>query len=129
MLRRNLKHERRASAGPAFDNLHDWVLSLPWVVERPGDPACGLRCFAVDCPPLQRKRLWLLTRPGPAERATAARISVILPLEGATASAGLAVVTLPLPAGFVLVEVTEGTAVQRDELEGLILRAYGYAMS
>ena len=44
------------------DRLSDWVLGLPWVVERPGTAeAPGLRWFAVDCEPLRRRRVWLLT--------------------------------------------------------------------
>jgi hypothetical protein len=43
------------------------MLSLPWVVERPGMViAPGLRWFAVDCPPLAIRRVWALT--GPLDR-------------------------------------------------------------
>lgn len=45
-----------------MDRLHGWVLGLPWVVERPGvAEAPRLRWFALDCEPLGRRRLWLLT--------------------------------------------------------------------
>ena len=50
---------RRATA---FDDFHEWVLSLPWVVEREhklGTP--GARSFGVECEPLGRSQLWLLT--------------------------------------------------------------------
>jgi hypothetical protein len=44
-----------------IDRLADWVLGLPWVVERPEiAEAPGLRWFAVDCEPLGRRRVWLL---------------------------------------------------------------------
>jgi hypothetical protein len=44
------------------ERLHGWLLGLPWVIERPGmAEAPGLRWFAVDCEPLGRRRLWLLT--------------------------------------------------------------------
>jgi len=46
----------------SVERLHDWLLSLPWVIERPGvAEAPGLRWFAVECEPLGRRRLWLLT--------------------------------------------------------------------
>jgi hypothetical protein len=46
----------------SIERLHGWLLGLPWVVERPGmAEAPGLRWFAVDCEPLGRRRLWLLT--------------------------------------------------------------------
>jgi hypothetical protein len=45
-----------------IEHLYGWLLGLPWVVERPGRPeAPRLRWFAVDCEPLGRRRLWLLT--------------------------------------------------------------------
>ena len=44
------------------ERLHGWLRGLPWVIERPGMvEAPGLRWFAVDCEPLGRRRLWLLT--------------------------------------------------------------------
>jgi hypothetical protein len=46
----------------AFDDFHEWVLSLPWVVERPYALATpGVRGFGVECEPLDRRQLWLLT--------------------------------------------------------------------
>jgi hypothetical protein len=45
-----------------IERLYGWLLGLPWVVERPGTSAAPrLRWFAVDCEPLGRRRLWLLT--------------------------------------------------------------------
>jgi hypothetical protein len=45
-----------------IDRISDWVLGLPWVVERPGMAETpDLRWFAVDCEPLGRRRVWLLT--------------------------------------------------------------------
>ena len=45
-----------------IERLHGWLLGLPWVVERPAlTEAPGLRWFAVDCRPLGRRRLWLMT--------------------------------------------------------------------
>ena len=43
-------------------DVHEWVLGLPWVVERPTDGTRpDVRLFAVDCEPLQRRQLWLVT--------------------------------------------------------------------
>jgi hypothetical protein len=48
----------------AMERLNSWLLGLPWVVERPGlADVPGLRWFAIDCEPLGRRRLWVLTGP------------------------------------------------------------------
>src|SRR3954467_3053467 len=58
MIRRHRQNARPAPAVAAnrttpFDDFHEWVLSLPWVVERPVDPENPeMRSFAVDCEPL-----------------------------------------------------------------------------
>jgi len=69
---------RRAQPGPRadtdsriLDELHEWVLSLPWVVERSfslGTP--GVRAFAADCGVLGIRRLWMITglELGPSRR-------------------------------------------------------------
>src|SRR5262245_1352457 len=44
------------------DTFHDWILSLPWVVERPYVAGVrGVRAFAIDCQPLDIHRMWLVT--------------------------------------------------------------------
>jgi hypothetical protein len=58
-------------------DLNEWVLSLPWVVEKHGGLGGGVRLFGVDCEPLQRRRVWLITgfpetRPGEANVTVAA---------------------------------------------------------
>jgi hypothetical protein len=41
--------------------LTDWVLGLPWVIERAEfAQAPGVRCIAVECDLLDRRRIWLL---------------------------------------------------------------------
>jgi ABC-type antimicrobial peptide transport system permease subunit len=58
-----------------MERLHDWILSLPWVVERPRIPELpDLRWFAVDCEELQRRRVWLLT--GSLDGATGDQLTV-----------------------------------------------------
>src|SRR6478672_6630004 len=58
MLRRRHEPATPPPAGPEIDRMHEWVLSLPWVVERPDDDtAPGVRYFAVDCEPLDRRQV------------------------------------------------------------------------
>src|ERR1700693_1191755 len=63
MLRRRREPQTVASnEGNALDDFHGWLLSLPWVVERPyGLDTPGVRSFGVDCEPLGRRQLWLIT--------------------------------------------------------------------
>ena len=59
--RRKAPSETLRSPEPLLGNVYEWILSLPWVVERPdglGTP--GVR-FAVDCEPLDLRQLWLVT--------------------------------------------------------------------
>jgi hypothetical protein len=47
---------------PSSLGLEAWVLSLPWVVERPKIARrSGVRLYAVSCPLLRRRRVWLMT--------------------------------------------------------------------
>jgi hypothetical protein len=60
--RRGVQKTAAKDDAPSPHDLHEWVRSLPWVVERPyavGTP--GVRSFAVDCEPLGRDQLWLIT--------------------------------------------------------------------
>ena len=60
--------------------------SLPWVVERSynvGTP--GVRSFAIDCEPLDRRRLWLVTGLQLGLQADSVGIAVIVPFETASA--------------------------------------------
>src|SRR5258705_1271038 len=62
MIRRRREQRTTTTVAPAFADFHEWVLSLPWVVERPYSPgAPGVRSFGVDCEPLERRQLWLIT--------------------------------------------------------------------
>jgi hypothetical protein len=110
-----------ASAG----RLHEWIASLPWVVERtPGFGPHGLRTFAVDCESLGLRRLWLVTGLSPGRG-----LAVIVPaaLAEDLELVGLARPISPMPAGHELVEAVAG--VTCDELERIVLVAYGSAMS
>ncbi|MDQ1459169.1 MAG: hypothetical protein QOI08_653, partial [Actinomycetota bacterium] len=63
MLRRRREPQTIASdEGNALDDFHEWLLSLPWVVERPYSlDTPGVRCFGIDCALLGRRQLWLIT--------------------------------------------------------------------
>jgi hypothetical protein len=61
--------KRRIDQGPSeferaslVDELCCWARSLPWVVEWPAEPGDS-RCLTVDCPPLDRRRVWLVVCP------------------------------------------------------------------
>ena len=55
--------DREPRTQPAPADFHEWIQSLPWVVERPyglgGER--GVRTFAVECEPLGIGQLWLVT--------------------------------------------------------------------
>src|SRR5215471_2869982 len=116
--------------GSAHADLHDWVLSLPWVVERaysPGTP--GVRCFGIDCEPLGRRQLWLLTTVRRPLENDLLSVAVIVPAEIAheieDADAGHILATMP--GCHALVTVRADSAC--GNLESLVLTAYGYALS
>ena len=115
-----------------LDQFHEWALNLPWVVEMPTYPDLPcVRSFAVDCEPLDRRQLWLVT--GFGERLTAgnAAISVILPLEAVDAveAEGWGRRAALLPARHVLFAARDDAALSSREVEALALTAYTYAIS
>ena len=120
------------TAAGDLDGVHEWVLSLPWVVERPRDPnAPDARTFAVDCEPLGCRRIWLVTGVHGDTNCSGAGLAVVLPLEAASAVAadgegrGVAF----LQGGHVLVRLSTHPARQPRRVECLLLHAYGHAMS
>ncbi len=118
---------------PGFGDFHEWVLSLPWVVERPYSlETPGVRCFGVECEPLGRRQLWLVTGLDGHGRPTGSpSITVIVPSEAANdiEDLGWGRPLAPMPRGYVLLTV-DGPAFDRQrDLEALVLNAYGYAMS
>jgi hypothetical protein len=127
------RKSRPVSRTPAYTDIQEWVLSLPWVVERPTDGSRpGVRLFAVDCPPLERRQLWLVTGLGQTlhDDDEGTGIAAVMPV-AATRTADSAGWELhratPLPADHVL--VTFRGDVGRDEIDALILEAYSHAMS
>jgi len=103
-------------------HIHEWVTSLPWVIEESLDLAVpGVRVFAIDCEPLARHRIWLITGLRREDD-----ICVVLPFDDAidAEEAGTASLLFPLTAGCVVVGLDEEPA-----LEAIVLDAYGYAMT
>lgn len=118
--------------GCELDRFHEWILNLPWVVERPYPlDTPGVRSFAVDCEPLGRRQMWLITgllRPFPAGQSG---IAVILPFAAAdmVETAGWGRCGELMPGGHVLVTACGATSEQSPEVEALALCAYSCAMS
>ena len=113
-------------------DFHEWVLSLPWVVERPTDGSQpGIRLFAVDCSLLERRQLWLVTGLAFGDD-PALGVAAVMPVAAVRAphTAGWVVhPATPLPAGHVLVMLQREGTRSRDEIEEFVLSAYAYAMS
>ena len=134
MLRRRREQPTATTTtvAPAFADLHDWVLSLPWVVERPyslGTP--GVRCFGVDCEPLGRRRLWLITGMQRHLDADGVGLAVIVPagIANDLEDVGSVRIVAPMPGCHVLATVHASSIACRQDLEALVLTAYGCAMS
>ena len=113
-------------------DFHEWVLSLPWVVERPTDGSQpGVRLFAVDCSLLERRQIWLVTGLASGDDPTLG-VAAVMPVAAVRAphTAGWVVhPATPLPAGHVLVMLQREVTRGRDEIEEFVLSAYAYAMS
>jgi len=117
---------------PAFDDFHEWVLSLPWVVERPYSlDTPGVRCFGVDCEPLGRRQLWLITGLDENGASSSHSLTVIVPRDAANdiESAGWGRPVAPMPREHMLVAVDGPSFDRRRDAEALVLTAYGCAMS
>ena len=120
---------------PEFGQVVEWVLSLPWVVERPADARWpSVRLFAIECPPLERRRMWLMTgvaKPAPDGHTYGTDLAVVMPVEAgldADAAGWEVHWATPLPADHVLVTLAPDAVHDRDDVEALVLAAYSYAM-
>ena len=134
MRRRNI---RRSNAADTWipqtpGDFHEWVRSLPWVVERPTDGSQPeIKLFAVDCPPLERRQIWLVTGLGYGDESVLG-VAAVMPVAAVRAphTAGWVVhPATPLPAGHVLVMLQREATRGRDEIEDFVLSAYAHAMS
>ncbi|HEX4530397.1 MAG TPA: hypothetical protein VIA11_13425 [Acidimicrobiia bacterium] len=129
------KRTSKPKATPRIEDLSEleqidaWVLSLPWVVERPHSHEPGVRMFAVDCEPLGLRRVWLATGLGLRPPETPGRVAVVLPLAAAQAveESGRRVRGAPMPASHVVIQWEVGAGLA--DTESLILTAYSHAMS
>ena len=131
MIRRRATQRSAATRPvPVTEGLHEWALSLPWVVERPcGLRVPGVRSFAIDCEPLERRRLWLIT--GLTSSSGRADVGVILPIAVAHAfeAAGRGRRTSPMPRGHVLMTACCDGVDEPASVELVVLSAYSYAMT
>jgi hypothetical protein len=118
----------RAQGTPLSNDVVAWVLSLPWVVERPYSLGIsGVRMFAVDCGPLEVRHVWLLTGLFGEEN----DVAVIVPADvgDELEAAGVAMPMAPMPPGHVLTRLRTIPRLAPTELEAVILDAYAWAMS
>ncbi len=133
MLRRHREQPlEEIAVAPAFARFHEWVASLPWVVERPFCPETPLaRCFGVDCALLGRRQVWLLTGMDRHLDPCGLGLAVIVPVSTATEieAAGLGWITAPMPLGCALMSVLSTSLADRGELEALVLTAYICALA
>jgi hypothetical protein len=133
MIRRRREQQATSTrdASP-YDDFHEWVLNLPWVVERPYSlDTPGVRSFGVDCEPLGRRRLWLLTGLQRELETDGIGLAVIVPSNAANdiECAGWGRSVAPMPGQHALVSVYGEPCGRRHDIEALVLTAYGYAMS
>jgi hypothetical protein len=133
MIRRRPSKQLAHRAGaPAFADFHGWVLSLPWVVERPKDRNIpSVRYFAVDCEPLGLRRVWLVTGLSDTCDPTAVGVAVILPLDEVASieDAGRGRCVALLSSNHALLSVSAEEAHDPRDIERVILDAYGHAMT
>ena len=141
--RRRSAHVERA---PVSGDLNEWVLSLPWVVERPsGAGRAGVRLFGIDCEPLHRRRAWLITGiPDTSSGAVNVTVAAVMPADPSLgvvmagrdghevlrlAGDHTLVPTWLLPGGHVFVTPRGPAAHERRALETFLLQAYEHALS
>ena len=111
----------------------DWAMSLPWVVERSHTLGRrGARALAIDCPPLERRRMWLASGLGPAAADDGpVELAVFLTTELAKVveEVGWGRAVAPMPMERVLVSISDEVMARPQDLEALLLTAYEPAMA
>ena len=114
-------------------HLHTWVRSLPWVVERPDEGTHrGVRLFAIECEPLARRQVWLMTGMSSSVNGEGTGIAAIMPraaLRPPRPAGWVERIATPLPNGHVVVMLENGSLRPRQEVENFVLTAYMYAMA
>ena len=132
MRRRTTSNSTPTEHTWASTGFHEWVLSLPWVVERPYSVGTlGVRSFAVDCEPLGRRQMWLVTGLEHGEHLEALSVAVIVTRRMARSfeDVGWGRAVTQMPPQHVLVEVCDAVAAKTRTVETLVLSAYSDAMS
>ena len=130
--RRAASNSTRVQNLRAFAHFHEWVLSLPWVVEQPYSIGTrGVRSFAVECEPLDRRQLWLVTGLQQRPRSDSIDVVVIVPCEVTQSIevAGWGRTVTPMPEGRVLMRASAEATAAPERVEALALSAYCWAMS
>ena len=112
------------------DELHRWVVSLPWVVvleSLPGEPTVGR--FAVDCPPLECTSVWLTLGPfDEPDGRLDVRVALPRTLAHRGVAVGWAVPMIDLSGDKVVVGVaTPTTTTELRAVEALLGVAYSAA--
>jgi hypothetical protein len=100
-------------------------MGLPWVIERPATVGAPyVRTFAVDCVPIHRHQLWLVSG-----LASGLGVAVVIPaaLAADFEAAGLSRTIAPMPAAHVLAAVSDQASP--TDVERVLLEAYACAMS
>lgn len=133
MIRKGMKRKPSAArAASAFDDVVEWVRSLPWVVDRSVHGGSrGVRLFAVDCAPLGRRRLWLVAEPA-KNAPDGVDLGAVIPVAASwdAEAAGWKVHrAMPLADDQVLMTLGSDTVHERHGIEAFVLAAYSHAMS
>ena len=123
MWRRETSAREKRANERTLDPFHRWILSLPWVVERPFVGAPRVRTFAVECEPLGIRQVWLVTG-----HTNGQGVAVIVPVALADdlETAGRVRTVAPMPVDHVLARVSEEVAA--DDLERIVIAAYSCAI-
>src|SRR6476619_6466169 len=121
MIPKRLSSSTPSKRSQHLTNFHEWVLSLPWVVERPhGFGGRHVHSFAVDCELLGRQRLWLVTGLRQSWRVDV-DIAVMVPAEAVLSleEAGWGRSLSPMPNGRVFMLISDAATETRQDLEAL----------
>jgi hypothetical protein len=135
MIRKRKRDDaRHIGTTTHLDDLHAWVRSLPWVVERtPLRPLHDLhvRFFAVECEPLARRQVWLVTGLVPS-LFEGTDVAVVMPQAAVPNAQERGWVTYAdplLPADHVLVALGRALPREHADVEELLLAGYCYALA
>jgi hypothetical protein len=134
--RRAARTSSHIETAPAFGDIHEWVRSLPWVVEERTDARWpDVRVFVIDCPPLDRHQFLLASHPAGQTafgQTYGTNLAVIMPIEAserAEAEGWNVHSAMPLAAGHALLTIGGDPALERNAIEAFVLAAYSHAMS